>query len=93
VLFRSYAPLQDSDFSGLPPTVIFTADCDPVRDDGRAYLDQLTAAGVPAHWVNEQGLVHGYLRARVNVARARASFERITVAIEALGQGMWPYDD
>jgi len=44
----TYAPLQDSDFSGLPPTVIFTADCDPVRDDGRAYLDQLTAAGVPA---------------------------------------------
>jgi len=52
----------------------------------------LIAAGVPVYWINEEGLVHGYLRARVTVERARASFERITVAIEALGQGVWPYD-
>jgi len=88
----TFAPLQDSDFSGLPPTVIFTADCDPIRDDGRDYHDRLDAAGVPVHRINEDGLVHGYLRARVTVERARASFERITVAIEALGQGVWPYD-
>lgn len=87
------APLQDSDFSGLPPTVIFTADCDPVRDDGRDYRDRLVAAGGRACWINEAGLVHGYLRARTTVDRARASFERITIAIEALGQGLWPYDD
>ena len=86
------APLQDTDFSNLPPTVIFTADCDPVRDDGRNYRDQLAEAGVPVCWVNETGLVHGYLRARVMAARAKASFERITVAVEALGQGIWPYD-
>lgn len=87
----TYAPLQDHDFTGLPPTVIFTAGCDPLRDDGRDYRDRLVGAGGMAHWINEPGLVHGYLRARTHVARARASFERITVAIEALGQGMWPY--
>lgn len=88
----TYAPLHDRDFSGLPPTVIMTADCDPVRDDGRDYRDRLTAAGGRVCWRNEEGLVHGYLRARTSVERARASFERITVAIEALGQGVWPYD-
>ncbi len=88
----TYAPLQDSDFSGLPATVVITADCDPLRDDGPSYCNHLSAAGVPAHWINEQGLVHGYLRARATVSRARASFERISVAIEALGQGIWPYD-
>jgi len=88
----TYAPLQDSDFSGLPPTVIFTADCAPLRDDGCDYRDRVIAAGVPVYWINGEGLVHGYLRARVTVERARASFERITVAIEALGQGVWPYD-
>lgn len=87
-----YAPLQDDDFSKLPPTVIFTADCDPLRDDGPAYRDRIAAAGGRAAWINETGLVHGYLRARITVARARASFERIVLAVEALGQGLWPYE-
>lgn len=88
----TYAPLQDDDFSGLPATVVVTADCDPIRDDGRDYRDRLRAAGVRAHWINEDGLVHGYLRARVMVGRAGDSFERIELAIEALGQGLWPYE-
>ncbi|WP_420584622.1 alpha/beta hydrolase [Ruegeria sp.] len=88
----SFAPLQDSDFSGLPPTVVVTADCDPLRDDGQVYCDGITAAGGQAHWINEPGLVHGYLRARSSVKRAADSFERISVAIEALGQQVWPYD-
>jgi acetyl esterase len=88
----TYAPLHDSDFSGLPPTVVVTADCDPLRDDGPTYCDRIIAAGGNAHWINEPGLVHGYLRARTTVTRAADSFERISVAIEALGQGIWSYD-
>ncbi len=88
----TYAPLHDTDFSGLPPTVVVTADCDPLRDDGSEYCARITAAGGQAHWVNEPGLVHGYLRARNSVTRAADSFERISVAIEALGQGSWHYD-
>ena len=86
-----FAPLSDTEFKGLPPTVIFTADCDPIRDDGRRYRDKLAAAGVSVELINEEGLVHGYLRARTMSERARQSFERITLAIEALGQGLWPY--
>ncbi|MFS4580337.1 alpha/beta hydrolase [Phaeobacter sp. C3_T13_0] len=86
------APLADSDFSNLPATVLVTADCDPVRDDSRHYRDKIMAAGGKAHWINEPGLVHGYLRARHSVGRARDSFERISVAVEALGQGLWPYE-
>ncbi|KIC46923.1 esterase [Ruegeria sp. ANG-S4] len=88
----SFAPLQDKDFTGLPPTVVVTADCDPIRDDGSAYCKKIAAAGGHAQWINEAGLVHGYLRARGSVKRAADSFERISVAIEALGQGIWPYD-
>ncbi|CRL15972.1 hypothetical protein RR11_798 [Ruegeria sp. R11] len=86
------APLSDTDFSGLPATVLVSADCDPVRDDSRDYRDKILEAGGKTHWINEPGLVHGYLRARHSVGRARDSFERISVAVEALGQGVWPYD-
>ncbi|SLN21486.1 alpha/beta hydrolase [Ruegeria meonggei] len=88
----TFAPLHDTDFSELPPTVVVTADCDPLRDDGAIYWEQITAAGGQAHWINEPGLVHGYLRARTSVKRAADSFERISVAVEALGQSIWPYD-
>ncbi len=88
----TFEPLQDSNFADLPPTILFTADCDPVRDDSGAYLKRIRDAGGRVHWTNEEGLVHGYLRARHSVGRARDSFERITIAIEALGQGIWPYD-
>ncbi len=87
-----FAPLGDKDFSGLPPTAIFTAQCDPLASDGPAYAAALAGAQGQAHCICETGLVHGYLRARGMSARASDSFERITVAIEALGQGIWPYD-
>lgn len=87
----SYAPLHDSDFSGLPPTVINTAECDPLSDDGVDYARALHAAGVPVHRVDEPGLVHGHLRARHMSARAAASFGRIVEAVAALAKGEWPY--
>lgn len=80
-------PLQDRDFSALPPTVTITAQNDPLADDGRDYRDAIVAAGGQAIWVNEPGLVHGYLRARHSSARAKASFERITRAVSLLFEG------
>lgn len=86
-----FAPLRDTDFSGLPPTVIVAAECDPLASDGPAYRDAIRAAGGKAVSFEEKGLVHGYLRARHTVERARASFTRIVEAVKALGKGEWPY--
>jgi acetyl esterase len=80
------APLQAKDFTGLPPTVAFSAECDPLADDARDYVARIVAAGGQAEWVNEAGLVHGYLRARHSVPRANHSFARIVAAIAAFGQ-------
>ena len=85
-------PLMDTNFDGLPPTVLFSADVDPLRDDCRDYFDALKEAGAKVHWTNEKGLVHSYLRARTASTKARDSFERIAVAIEALGQELWGWD-
>ena len=86
-------PLHDTNFANLPPTVIISAECDPITDGCRLYRDALTAAGVNVIWYNELGLVHGYLRARTTVKRARDSFDRIIAALSALSQKQWPYTE
>lgn len=86
-----FMPLADNDFSGLPHTVVVTAECDPLADDGRLYTDALHAAGSKAHWINEAGLIHGYLRARGMSDKARTSFDQMIADIQCLGQGVWPY--
>jgi cation diffusion facilitator CzcD-associated flavoprotein CzcO/acetyl esterase/lipase len=51
------APLR-GDLAGLAPAVVVTADFDPLRDDGIAYADALTAAGVPVRHVRARGHTH-----------------------------------
>jgi acetyl esterase len=85
------APLNDTDFTNLPPTLVVSAECDPLSDDGNDYSRKISEAGGQAIWFNEKGLVHGYLRARHSVGRARESFSRIIDGIGALGRGEWPY--
>jgi len=79
------APLHDTDFSGLPPSVLISAQCDPLADDSRAYAAAIRDNGGQVVHVEEPGLVHGYLRARTTVTRAAKSFDRIIAAINALG--------
>jgi acetyl esterase len=48
-------------FSGLPTTVIATAEHDPLRDEGAALARKLIAAGTKVHHVRHAVLVHGFL--------------------------------
>jgi acetyl esterase len=79
--------LHDTGFAGLPPVAAFSAECDPLADDGRDYRDRIRAAGGAAEWYLDRGLVHGWLRARHSVPRARAAFDRIIAATSALARG------
>lgn len=87
----TFSPLRDSDFSGLPPTVILTAECDPLSSDGETYRDRIVAAGGKAWWHEEPRLVHSFLRARTTVPAAAEAFARIIESLAALGRGEWPY--
>lgn len=83
----TYLPLSGTDFTGLPPTVAISAECDPLCDDAEDYCLAIQQTGGQAVWIKEVGLVHGYLRARYSVARARDGFERIIGVINTLGYG------
>lgn len=74
------APLRALNFAKLPPAFVVTADVDPLRDEGPAYVEKLRNAGIAAQWRNEPQLVHGYLRARHRSQRARDSFAAVIKA-------------
>ena len=86
---KTLFPLLDNDFFNLPPTVVITADCDPISDDGKDYTDAVKAAGGRALWINEEGLVHGFLRARREVEGASSSFMRTIKLLLMLGKKEW----
>jgi acetyl esterase len=56
------SPLRADDLEGSPPAHILVASHDPLRDEGIAYAEQLTAQGVPAELRVVEGHLHGFLR-------------------------------
>jgi acetyl esterase len=52
------SPLFARDLSGLPPTMVITAQFDPLRDEGEEYARRLAAAGVAVEHVMARGHVH-----------------------------------
>ncbi len=54
------APLRALDFNNLPPTLIVTAEFDPLRDEGRAYAKKLQGAGVKCYDLYYKGMIHGF---------------------------------
>lgn len=55
------SPLEAKLTGDLPPALIITAECDPLRDGGREYAARLTAAGVSVTHVEYSGMIHGFM--------------------------------
>ncbi|MDP9046411.1 MAG: alpha/beta hydrolase [Pseudomonadota bacterium] len=55
------SPLLRKDLERLPPALVLTAGFDPLRDEGKAYAERLTAAGNAATYVCFERQVHGFV--------------------------------
>lgn len=53
-------PSTAKNFSKLPPAIVVTAECDPLKDDGVKYERLLREAGVQTHYREYKGMIHGF---------------------------------
>ena len=71
------SPLLASDFSALPPTLIITAEFDPLRDEGEIYAQKLQEAGVPVKLHRYNGMVHGFFQMGGILDDARQAIQEV----------------
>ncbi len=77
------SPLRALDVSGLPPTLIHTAEFDPLRDEGHAYAERLAGAGVPVSYTCHPGMIHLFYGLGGVIPYARTAFEQLGAEIRA----------
>ena len=73
------SPLLADSLADLPPALVITAEFDPLRDEGKAYADALSAAGGSAKLICFDGLVHDFLATAEVFPCSKTAFDQ-TVA-------------
>ncbi|MGE2690917.1 alpha/beta hydrolase [Mycolicibacterium pulveris] len=76
-------PALASDLTGLPPAVVVTAACDPIRDWGERYARRLRDAGVQTTLTRYPGIYHGFLMRSEATARGRLAIAEIGALLRA----------
>ena len=81
------SPLRADDLSRLPPALVYTVGFDPLRDEGHAYADRLSAAGVKTIHREFDSLIHGFVGMRGALqAAARAMDDMVAGLRHELAQ-------
>jgi acetyl esterase len=80
------SPLLARDLRGLPPALIITAECDPLRDEGEAYARRLTAAGVPVTCTRYEGMIHPFFSFSGAIPQALDAIRQVADAVNAAGK-------
>ena len=79
-------PMTASGMSHLPPAVIIGAGFDPLFSDSLQYAEKMKQAGVDITLYVEDGLPHGFMRARHATSRAAVAYDHIIEGMIALSK-------
>lgn len=75
------SPLLVDGLQGLPPALILTAECDPLRDEGEAYAKRLEAAGVPVTCTRYAGMIHPFFSLSGAIPQAFDALDQVAAAL------------
>ncbi len=78
------SPLRAPGVMNLPPTVIHTAEFDPLRDEGAAYAERLRAAGVKITYRCHTGMIHLFYGLGALIPYAGAAFGLMGADVRSL---------
>jgi len=81
------SPLRANTLTGLPPTLVTTAECDVLRDEAEAFARRLEAEGVDVMLRRYDGMPHGFLTMAVELQQ---NVEATDLAIQLLVKTMQP---
>jgi acetyl esterase len=77
------SPLRTKSLRGLPPAAVYTAECDPLRDEGAAYAAKLEQAGVSVTYKCQPGLTHGFMGMAAALEPARQAREEAAATLRS----------
>ena len=78
------APSLASNLHQLPPALIITAECDPMRDGGELYGQRLLEAGVPATVSRYDGMIHIFMHLGSMVPQANLALDEVIHALRTV---------
>jgi acetyl esterase/lipase len=77
------SPLRSGGLQGLPPTLIHTAEFDPLRDEAREYGERLNAVGTPSTYQCHPGMIHLFYGLGGVIPYGNTAMQRIGADIRA----------
>ena len=77
-------PGRAEDLTGMPPSVIVTAEFDPLREDGEEFAKRLRNAGNEVECIRMGGMMHGFILYWQRFHRAEELIEEIGDKVRAI---------